>query len=328
MFSTASSYLSARKIYILVGLNLIFFIALFATYFIKKRPQPPESVNLTVIPTAVSSQPVTFAQITPRFMISPTPAPVALPFDQEVFQSGYRLGDVTIYQTDLERKFSLYYPNSIDARSNLENWRKIADLITSDAIILNEGVKVDLFVPSEVVNIDPYKVNRAKKYFEKQGTSYVSAEMIAVWFHNVTEPKIGIEEAKSQTRQVIEGIREKVVKRELTMREAGNKIAEMEGLSEFDPSYKTNAFVKLEYHKPGESAFTDPLLNDKLWQINPGEISQIFIGRDTDGRGKWWDAYYAVLKITDKKLTQFESVDSLIDARKKEGQLITLAALK
>jgi len=238
------------------------------------------------------------------------------------FKKNYRLQNVVVTSKDFEKKFSLYYPNTFFARSNPSNWRHIASILTEEAIILNEGIKKGIINPNENF-LDPNKIEFAREYFRKEGTTYISGEGISVWFYNMKPPTMGVEAAKTKTHVFIKNLREKVVRGEITMKQAGEIIASYDELAEIDVAYKTNAYFTFEFVKPNQKLFNDPELNKILWQFEEGKITPILIGKDYTPSG-WYEAYFIVIKINAKKIQEFDTIEQLIEKRKKEGLEIIL----
>jgi len=234
----------------------------------------------------------------------------------------YRLGDVIVRDKDLEERFSLYYPNTPEALGDMRNWQHIASILTDEAIILNEAIKKGI-VSSNEKFLDPKKIELGRKYFEKEGTSYISGEVISVWFYNTKPPPMGVEAAKAKTQALIEKLREKVAKEGISMKQAGEIIASSSQLEEIDFAYKTNAYFTFDFIKPNQKVFNDPDLNKILWQFKEGEVSSVLIGKDFAPSG-WYEAYFVVIKISSKKIQEFDDINKLIEKRKKEGLKIIL----
>ena len=235
----------------------------------------------------------------------------------------YRLGSVIIKDKDFEKRFSIYYPNTPEARSNIKNWQHIASILTEEAIILNEAVKKGIISEKEVF-FDPKKVNLARKYFETEGTSYVNFEMITIWFLNdVRPPQMELEAAKEKARAFISDLRKRLVKGEISMRQAGDIIASSSELEKIDVAYKNNAYVSFSFVKPTQQVLIDPELYKMVWKLKEQEISEVLIGKNP-GFPNWVESYFAVIKVNKKIIKEFDDVNQLIEKRKKEGLNIVL----
>lgn len=247
------------------------------------------------------------------------------PFNTAPFSGGYRIGNTTVYLNDLEKRFMLYFPDTIASRMSLSNWQKVADLVSADAIVLSAAVTEGVLTPRDALGINPIKVNTAREYFSKKGTSYVSGEMVTVWFYNTDPPAMGVTAAKEKTRKVIEELYRGVQTGNLSLKNAGERIKVTYELADIDPSYQTNAYVKFEFAKPGQKIIHDPSINEKLFMLPHGQLSEILIGRDYNtATNQWYDAYFTFFKITEKKLAQFDTIEKMIDARMREGMRIIL----
>lgn len=285
-------------------------ISPFVTSFLRASPYiTPRQYNLpSVYPTLIDSG-----------------AKSSYPFEITRFTQGYKIGNTTVYLADLEKRYTLYYPSLASSRSELANWQKIADLVSADAIVLSEAVEESILQIRDTTGINPVKVNIARQHFTKKGTSYVSGEMVTVWFYNTEIPKMGIASAKQKTRSVIEELHKDVNAGRLTMKQAADKISYQYELAEIDNAYQTNAFVKFEYAKPGQKVIHDPQINEKLYTLPHGLVSEILTGRDYNSNTQtWYDAYYTFFKITEKKQAEFDTIEQLIDQRMKEGLKIIL----
>ena len=235
----------------------------------------------------------------------------------------YRLGDVIVRDKDLEERFSLYYPNTPEALGDMRNWQHIASILTDEAIILNEAVKKGVISQKQIF-FNPKEVNLARSYFETEGTSYISFEMITIWFLNdVRPPQMEVKVAREKARAFIDNLRKRVVKGEISMKQAGEIIASSPELEKIDVAYQNNAYVSFIFVKPTTQVIIDPDLYKAVWRLNEGEVSEILIGKNP-AVPKWIESYFAVVKVNKKKMQEFDDVNQLIEKRKKEGLKIVL----
>ena len=107
------------------------------------------------------------------------------------------------------------------------------------------------------------------------------------------------------------------------MKEAGSKITARKELEAIDPSYQTNAYLEFSSLKTTQQVINDPLLNDQIWKLNAGEISPVLTGRDFNGKD-WYDAYFVIIKVNEKKTSQVDGLEDLIKSRMQEGEIINL----
>lgn len=318
--------------------SILFIILLFA-----KRESKKETKAITQKQTKETESIASFNEKEEKkikFEISPTlqsskkykeakkitvPTPLTtpkIPFDIKPFETGYQLGKVIITFDDLKYKFNLYYLNN--EIGNINHWQKIADLVSEEAILLNEAIKEGI-IPENENRLNPQNVNKARDYFETEGTTFLSGEIISVWFYNMNPPKIGVEAAKKKVNPIIINLRERIINNEITMKQAGEIIAQTEELKEIDPSYQTNAYFSFQYKKVGQSIFNDKDLDKISWQMKTGEISPVLVGKDCcDELKNWYEAYFTVIKINKKEIKEFDILDQLIKKRLEEGMKINL----
>lgn len=245
------------------------------------------------------------------------------PFNTKPFEKGYKLSNIIITLEDFEKKFNLYYPNNSVARSNLENWQYIASLLTEEAILQNEAIKVGILSTSDN-GLNPKKLNLARDYFKKEGTTYINSEVISLWFYNTNPPAMGVETAKKKTQQIIESLRNRIISKEINMKQAGQIIASMTDLEAIDFAYKSNAYLSLNFVKPTDKIFNDSDLNSALWKLNEQGLSPILIGKDFSSTKGWYEAYFVIIKVNSKNIKEFSNIEELIQKRIKDGLKINI----
>ncbi len=262
--------------------------------------------------------------VLPTPIPTPNPASFQYPFDIKSFNQGYLVGNVLIYTSDLEYRFNLMFEDTQSNRSDLNNWLKVADALSNDVILQNEGINLDLFEKPVDRKINPLLVNQAREYFTKQGTSFISGERISLWFHNTPLPTMGIEAARALALKTIQTIYNKLQSdHTYTLKEAGQEIISNLDFERMDGAYKWNTYGTFENVKPDIPFFTDPEINTALWNLNKNELSPILTARDYDG-SNWYDAYFTIIKVTDKNENKYKSLDEFITAKKAEGLIIKL----
>jgi len=234
-------------------------------------------------------------------------------------QEGYKVGEINITKQDIKERYRLLYPGDPEEIAKTENLTTVVDQLTRSAILQNEGAKAGLFENTSDGRIDPHKVNEAEEYFDTKGTTYISGEMFTIWFYNTDPPAIGVEFARQKALDIITNLHQRVVSGELTMKQAGDIIAGRTDLVAIDFAYNWNAYADFSYIHPDEKVINDPELDKKLWELEEGEISEVLLGKDFNGT-EWYPAYYKVIKINEKRQTDHDNLEQLIEARQKEGQ--------
>jgi hypothetical protein len=249
------------------------------------------------------------------------------PFDTAVFDKGYSVGKIKINLLDLENEFKLNYSNTPDNRNSIQNWQNTANILTTKAIIQNEGITLNLYSASDSLQLDPKKINQTQKYLDQQGVSYINGEEITVWYDNMYKPPMGIAQAKIIAYNTISKLYLQIIAGKMTLKEAGDYIKSDTDLAQIDPAYQNNAYIAFTaYQEP--PFFIDPQLNQKLWSMKENSISEILTGHDLDNNNKSYDDHFAIIKVNKKVVKQFSSVTDLVNARLKETPPPTLKPIK
>jgi len=230
----------------------------------------------------------------------------------------YKVGEINITEQDIEERYALLYPDDSGEIAKTENWQAAKDQLNRSAILQDEGVKEGLFQNTPDGRIDPRKVNEAEEYFNTKGTTYISGEMFTIWFYNTNPPAVGVEFAKQKVLEIISGLQQKVASGELTMKQAGDIIASRTDLVAIDFAYNWNAYAEFLYIHPGEMVINDPELDKKLWELEEGVTSEVLTGKDFNGT-EWYPAYFKVIRINEKRQTDYDNLEQLIEARQKES---------
>lgn len=249
-----------------------------------------------------------------------------LPFDKTKYEHGIFVGNVTVYWEDLLRKYNLLYDSNPENWSNLANWKNVINKVTEDAILQNEGVKTNLFAGEDSSRLDPIKITRARNYFDTKGKEYLSGEAITVWFYNDKIPEMGLDPAKKITFDLISEVRSKILANSITMKDGADLISSDFKLSEIDPAYQANAYLKFTYISPEDRVFHDDYVDKLLRDIEVGEVSEVITGHDFKDDSKY-DAFYIVLKVnekTSKEKFPFKSSENVIRKRILEGYKLEL----
>lgn len=247
----------------------------------------------------------------------------AVPFDIEPFERGYRLGDVLIKYEDLETVFSIANEKTSDNLSNLNLWQEAAEILNNNAIILNEGIKLGYVEAKELpLRYDPKLVSIAKEKYAENDLQHISGEIISVWFFNVEPPEIGLEAGRAQAESVAKDLRSRMTNG-LSALEAAEILKNNESMKKIDYALERNAYTLFENYTSEDVVVHDPQFNDIIWQLELGEVSPVITARDFSGE-EWFDAYFAIVKLSEKELDAFPTFEKLYETRKLEGFKIEL----
>lgn len=293
--------------FLLVVLPILIFLLFLAAYIYR-----PKNQEIGTPKPTPGKQPIITRTVT---LPGTTKIQYTYPFDITPFATGVPVGEIIVYQGDLDTGFGTYYQKKDS--SNKDKWNKTVLLLLNDAIIQNEGIKLGLY-PKGDGKLNYNNIHTAKEYIDKNLISHLSMERITIFFNNYMgegnpNPKVGIPEGKKIAYTVLSDLRTKVVNGQYTMRQAGQAIAGMSTLKDVDIAYKNNAYHTYTNLLPSDTPF-DPELMNIAWTLNTGEVSDVLMSKT--GTTEY---YYTVIKVIDKKTGQYKSMQELIDQRKKEG---------
>ncbi|GIW63707.1 MAG: hypothetical protein KatS3mg091_509 [Patescibacteria group bacterium] len=308
-------FIKEKKIYILVLFGIVFLLV--AIFVITSNLSPDKKPDLT------TDRQETERKLNITDNLNPEEIDKIYPFSAGKVADGIQVGAVRVYLEDINQRFKYSYQNTVENRKDPEKWQAVFDGLTDEIILQNEAVRKGIVFYSDN-KFTPARANFAREYFETKGTTYLSGEAISVWFYNIEPPAMGVEKAKEITRPFIEDLRNQIASGSLTMKQAGEKIKANKSLFEIDEAYEWNAHQEFLYLKKDHKYFHDDILNDYIWKMEEGQLSPVLIGRDFAPEFGWYEAYYIVIKINEKKIQEFDSVEELIEARKKEGLVLKI----
>lgn len=236
-----------------------------------------------------------------------------------------RVGEENIFQKDLDYYLNLYF-----AGQEQQVKDKALEKITNDSIILQEGFKLNYIIlnkdnfnsPDKNIASRSALIQIASDKIQKEFIAQISGETISMWFDNPSYPKpsIGVEAAKQIVRQKMDKFRQDILTGRLTLAEAGNRINSDKEQAGIDPSYGENSYRKFTNVDRANRLFFDPKINDLAWSLKVGEISAVTIGQDAISAGyggPLQDAYYVIIKISNKKYSPAGTFDQWLSEAKK-----------
>lgn len=280
--------------------------------FTEKQVSPEDTTAIEPPPPQFSDE--AFASFTAREQ---------LPFNPEPLEKGVQIGGVVVYYHDLENLFLLENAPTPENYRNLDLWQAAANELEKRAIVLNEGIRVEYILPKELpLKYDPKLHAEVYDYYEDNELQHVSGELISVWFFNVEPPDIGLEAGQAQAQAVAQDLHSRIVEG-LSMQEAAEILKSNENMKKIDQALERNAYTTFENITRNDQIIHDPQLNDIVWQLELDEVSPVLVGRDFTGE-EWFDAYYAILHITEKELDKIPSFEQLYEQRRLEGFTLTL----
>lgn len=224
------------------------------------------------------------------------------------------------YQTYLQRETELY-PREITPEVKDMLTQKVLD----DQIILEsakkEGIIKD-FPESENMATNAYlqrteQVDYVKTQITKNENS-LEGELVSIWFYN--NGKIGpqgYEKSKQLALTKITALYNRVKKKDITMKQAGDLIAKDKSIAVLDEAYIENSYTYFHFSAGHPITFWKPF-DDQLIQLKPGEISEVYLGDSFSPDGKpARDGVYVFGTITKRTDTAtYNSFDNWLKQQK------------
>jgi hypothetical protein len=214
-----------------------------------------------------------------------------------------QVGNETIYQKDLDQELASYpMPDQETAR------KVLLAKIVKDSVILQaahaEGwIKLDESVFNSLKKdyMERTKlVNEVMKIFENRQAS-VKGNIISIWFNNIYPGPAGYVRGKEIAMEKITSLHARVKNKTITTHEAAQEIIRDRSLEQVDASYASNAILSFNAG-PKETISFDPGFDDLIRNLSVGDVSDVYLAKDEDGRGGGMiDAVYMFAQITEKE---------------------------
>ena len=237
-----------------------------------------------------------------------------------------QVGKETLYGQDLNYELSIYFPEVYKSDEPVpeEIKKKVLDQIIKDSLLLQSAADEGIIDLNEAVFNNLNKEYRARNILvnsieEKANqklVNWVKGELISIWFKNIYEPKMGLEAARQVTRAKMEGIYSRLKSGNLaSLEQAAEEIKNDPALALIDPSYQGNARVAFEIEQ-GEEFFIDPKIQERVFKLPPGEVSEILVGQDQSPSGEFYDCCFMVIKIEEQKMKGYQSFEDWFNQKK------------
>lgn len=276
---------SKKRIIIIVIIIIIIIGVLLLLFLLKKKSQfqtsIPVSNNFTLAPT--------FGHVENK--------PIA------------KVGNETIYQSDLDKEIAVYPPQikEVDGKPVKEY---LLDKIIEDSIILQESSQSSTTnsLSPNVFN-SPNKnyqerTNLAQELKKEKENELIKAEgnkvikSISIWFVNGKLSDLGYEKSRQLASDKITALYNRVKSGSITIDQAANEIKADVSLLAIDYNYAGNAIEEYTVTNKKELLFADQAFVDELWSLPPGGITKI----------------YEVKQSSDEEFFAFGNVVSIQDA--------------
>lgn len=233
------------------------------------------------------------------------------------------VGDTPLPEKYLEYELK-YYPTVPDAQVK----KMLTDKIVNDEVVLKSAQKEGLIsaYPMGQAISDQEYLQRAKsvqtvKQLIGQRSDGVTVEVVSIWFYNATPGTAGYEEGKKIASTKINDLHRRVKNKSITIETAGKMIASDSALAKIDRAYKENAYVSVKA-KNGEKITFWPDFDQQLRGLQPGELTEIYTGIETDNVGTKVPSLYAFGQVSEKQENgTISSFDSWLEQQKKQYEI-------
>jgi hypothetical protein len=210
-----------------------------------------------------------------------------------------KVGAENIYNEELNMEYS-FYPLPRNPKDTNQFLLKIA----KDSIILQGGAQ-DGYITLDssfynAVTVDYLKrmqmVTKVKNAISANENT-ITGSIITIFFYNNGPGTIGYDKGKALAYAKISQLHNEVVNNKMTMQQAAAAIQNDATLAEVDKEYKSNAYLSFTV-TPGEPITYDNTFNSLIKQLQPGQTTAIYTGKDTDRTtNKIIDAVYMFARV-------------------------------
>lgn len=226
------------------------------------------------------------------------------------------VGEEAIYQADFEQETKMY-PSVITSEIEAALQEKLQD----DSILLQEAGKQGLLVlessfynsPTKDYQTRLEKVALARNQLLNDNLQAQEGELVAIWFYNTEPAPMGYEAGKKVAFQKISALHKQVSTGEITMKEAGERIASDTSLAQVDPAYKTNAYDSFAL-VPGKKVVFEDTADQIIRTTKPGELTDVLVISDTVGENNTaQEALYLFAKIGNTTTADPTAIDAWLE---------------
>ncbi len=255
---------------------------------------------------------------------SALPGPTAYP--SPFFQPNFAIiGQDSFSRNDLNYLSGLHLPEKQDSTLTSEETTRLEELALERSVVIQEARKKGLIDFDEEIFKPDKNWQEYNQIYEKAKEAIISQEEkisvagIFLYFYNQFPPQMGVGAAKELTRKKMEGLKEKLVGGEITLKQAAQIIASDTSLSEIDPIYYANAYAEFNNRsKIGQivGGITDHD-NNLLWSLRVGQYSPLILGSETGNQEGPNEAYWAIFQVNSKTGTEKPYLEWLEEAKRK-----------
>jgi len=286
-----------KKLLLLITIVLLAVFSLYFVFIKAKKESPPKKSSLS----------------------SPTLTPPSLEK-----QLTMRIGNDSFSQEDLEYLASIYQPNKNLSELTVDEKEYLEDLALERSLVIQEAQKREVVSVDETLFAPNKDWNDYNRTYEEAKQAIIAQEEqitvagIFIYFYNQFPPEMGVERAKELARKKMEELRERLIKGEISLKQAGEIIANDTSLAEIDPIYDANAYS--EFNKRNKTRQIVGGItsqdNNLLWSLDVGDYSPIILGFESGNEVAPNEAYWAIFQVTSKTGSGKPYLEWLKEAKK------------
>jgi hypothetical protein len=213
-----------------------------------------------------------------------------------------KVGTENIYQHELHAEYA-DYPFAQSPKVTKLLLAKIA----KDSIILQAGQAEGLVtLDANAFNSPNVDYGKRLQLVSKvqdtisQRVNSVSGSVISIWFDNVSPGSVGYDKGKQIAYTTIQTIYNLLKNKNISISQAAQFIENDAALAQVDPAYKSNALLQFSADTSDTITYV-PAFDAMIRKLSPGQLTPIYLAKDTDKSKKTVDAVYMFAQVSSKK---------------------------
>jgi hypothetical protein len=159
------------------------------------------------------------------------------------------------------------------------------------------------------------ELNDLSTYLQTEGTTYINAEVVSLWFNNYFTEKYTLEQRRNMAQQLMQDLREKVSNGTLTMKQAGEMLINDTSLKDIDTAWQANSYREVTFAKKDERTFLDPTIEKTFWTMQKGELSPLLVGHLVDAPGSP-EGSFTFIKINEREDKEYDTYNQFVKENK------------
>lgn len=237
-----------------------------------------------------------------------------------------KVGKELIYQSDLDVEIANMIPIP-----DFDLPKYLLNKIATDSAILQSAQAEGIISLDETVFNSPNKnyMTRVNLVVDiknqiDQKSDHIKGAVVSIFFINNLDSKpgpLGYEKSKQIAFDTLSALQKRVKSREITIDQAGEDIRKNTSLKDLDYSYEINSIFRFSSNK-GERITLDENIDQALWNLKEGEVSEVFAASFPDFEGKVREGVYMFGQVFKKNSSIISSLDQWIQDQVKKYEVI------